>query len=225
MIVVCPECGAKNRIPDPSDPGKTYRCSRCKTKLSDAYGPQIAPDEADAVDQTLYSDFAEPAAGGRLAASISRPKAVINWFRERERLSVSILLLIIFLLYLSIVPFKSILVYDEIFYVEEARSILDGGELQYLEHPPLGKLILAAGISIFGDNAWGWRFLPAISGVAAAGLFYLICRRLLDNRAAFLAFVFLAFETLTFNFSRLAMLDTFSVTFMLLCFLLYLHNR
>jgi 4-amino-4-deoxy-L-arabinose transferase-like glycosyltransferase len=183
------------------------------------------PGEAGAVDQTSYSDVAEQVAGGRLAASIARPKAVINWFREREALSVSLVLLLVFLLYLSIVPFKSILVYDEIFYVEEARSILDGGELQYLEHPPLGKLLLAAGISIFGDNAWGWRLLPAISGVAAAGLFYLIGRRLMGNRAAFLAFVFLAFETLTFNFARLAMLDTFSVTFMLLCFLLYMHNR
>ncbi len=33
MIVVCPECGAKNRVPDPPEPGKEYRCGKCKTKL------------------------------------------------------------------------------------------------------------------------------------------------------------------------------------------------
>ena len=33
MIVVCPKCGAKNRIPELSDAGKVYRCGECQTRL------------------------------------------------------------------------------------------------------------------------------------------------------------------------------------------------
>lgn len=41
MIVVCPKCGAKNRISDLSEPGKRYRCGKCKTRLT--YIPKV-PD-------------------------------------------------------------------------------------------------------------------------------------------------------------------------------------
>ena len=33
MIITCPKCGAKNRIPDSSVSGKVYRCGECKTEL------------------------------------------------------------------------------------------------------------------------------------------------------------------------------------------------
>ena len=33
MILICPECGTKNRIPDVSRPGTVYRCGKCKEKL------------------------------------------------------------------------------------------------------------------------------------------------------------------------------------------------
>jgi len=44
VIVVCPKCGATNRIPDPPEPSKTYRCGKCKARL--AYTPK-APDARD----------------------------------------------------------------------------------------------------------------------------------------------------------------------------------
>ena len=34
MILVCPECGTENRIPDPPEPTKTYRCGKCNTRLT-----------------------------------------------------------------------------------------------------------------------------------------------------------------------------------------------
>jgi peptide deformylase len=44
--IVCPECGATNRIPDPPEPGKRYRCGKCRTELS------IAPEAPAARDRT-----------------------------------------------------------------------------------------------------------------------------------------------------------------------------
>ena len=47
MIVTCPECGAKNRIPDIPEPTKTYRCGKCRTRLTS--GPRLS----DTKDETV----------------------------------------------------------------------------------------------------------------------------------------------------------------------------
>ena len=114
---------------------------------------------------------------------------------------------------------------DEAYYVPEARLIIDEGEILYPEHPALGKLFIAGGISVFGDNPWGWRVPPAIFAIASIIIFYLICRQLTGISTAILASILFAFESLTFLYSSLAMLDIFSLTFMLLAFLFYLKGR
>ncbi len=135
------------------------------------------------------------------------------------------LALLALILHLCVVPYGSMLIWDESWYVPDARSILHGEELTTLEHPSLGKLFIACGISVFGDNPWGWRVPSAIFAVASIVLFYLICRKLAGKLVALLASILLIFESLTFVISGVAMLDVFSLTFMLLAFLFYLQDR
>ena len=47
------------------------------------------------------------------------------------------------------------LVLDEIYYVTDAQQILETDTLEHREHPPLGKLIIAANIALFGNNSVG----------------------------------------------------------------------
>ncbi|MBI4295981.1 MAG: glycosyltransferase family 39 protein [Chloroflexi bacterium] len=116
--------------------------------------------------------------------------------------------------------------FDEQHYVPDARSILKGEGTLRLEHPPLGKLMIAAGISIFGDNAIGWRAFSILFGTAGIVFFYLICRRLtMTRRASLLATFLLALDNLTFVQASVAMLDVYSVTFMLAAFWLYLKGN
>ena len=114
---------------------------------------------------------------------------------------------------------------DEVYYVNDARAIVDGnGELR-AEHPPLGQLLIAAGIALFGDTTFGWRFFSVIFGAAGIVFFYLVCGRLgMSRRATLIATFLLAFENLTFVQASIAMLDVFSVTFMLAAFWLYLRR-
>jgi len=112
--------------------------------------------------------------------------------------------------HLSIIHQPDDLMVDEVYYVNDARGIVSGeGELR-AEHPPLGQLLIACGIALFGDNTFGWRFFSMIFGLAGILFFYLICARLgMNERACLITTFFLAFENLTFVQASIAMLDVF----------------
>jgi len=132
----------------------------------------------------------------------------------------------VLVLHLVVIHDPAELMFDEAHYVKEARSILAGEGLIDTIHPSLGKLFIAGGIWIFGDGPFGWRIFPVLFGVASIVLFYFICRRLTTRRyVPLLATYVFAFENLSFVQSGIAMLDVFSLTFMLSSFLLYLQNR
>jgi len=116
--------------------------------------------------------------------------------------------------------------FDEIHYVNDARSITENHTTMRLEHPPLGKLIIVGGMELFGDNQWGWRVFPILFGTAAIVLFYFLCRRLnMSPTASNIATFLLAFENMTFVQSSVAMLDVFYLAFMMAAFLLYVCRK
>lgn len=124
---------------------------------------------------------------------------------------------------------------DEVYYVPAARSILGWGEEGVptdprTGHPPLGKMLIALGILLFGDQPLGWRIMSAIAGTAAIPLFYLITRRLFSGRkemefSAIIASFLFAFEALTFYFSRVARIDIFMLVFLLAGIYFLLDDR
>ncbi|MDD4860065.1 MAG: glycosyltransferase family 39 protein [Dehalococcoidales bacterium] len=117
-------------------------------------------------------------------------------------------------------------VFDEQHYVKDARLILAGEGSERVEHPPLGKLIVAFGMYLFGDKPFGWRIFPIAFGTAGIILFYLICRELeMSRRTSTLATFLLATENLTFIQASIGMLDVFSVTLMLALFYSYLKKN
>jgi dolichyl-phosphate-mannose-protein mannosyltransferase len=173
------------------------------------------------------------------------------WFRVKENIAVCVIAVVVLVLHLLIIARPAAQVFDEKIYVPAAKSFLSGSGLTNGEHPPLGKWLIADGIAIFGDNPIGWRIPSIICGVASIFIFYLICVRLVRKEApgdeavtqdttkprqwgswmtmrtfvpVFATFIF-AFENLSFIQAHVAMLDVFSVTFMLAGFLLYLHNK
>jgi predicted membrane-bound dolichyl-phosphate-mannose-protein mannosyltransferase len=138
---------------------------------------------------------------------------------------ICLLTLVLLALHFSFIYQPNTPLFDEQHYVPEARAIIQEHKTLHPEHPPLGKLFIASGIVIFGDNPVGWRFFAVICGTASIFLFYLICRQLTIPRAASLLATFLlATENLTFIQSSVAMLDVFSVTFVILAFWLYLKR-
>jgi dolichyl-phosphate-mannose--protein O-mannosyl transferase len=126
----------------------------------------------------------------------------------------TLLALAFFALLLVRLAIPSTIYFDEIHYVTAARALLTESQVLNPEHPPLGKLILAAGMALFGDNVWGWRLFPAAAGAvtlfaAMRAMWFASCRRF-----ATLAFgVLFASGFMLFVQSRIAMLDAFMLAF------------
>jgi dolichyl-phosphate-mannose--protein O-mannosyl transferase len=108
------------------------------------------------------------------------------------------------------------LVFDEVYYVDAARDYLAFGvevtknDPEFVVHPPFGKWLIAAGIQIFGDNEFGWRFSTAVAGTIAIILIGLIAQRLFRSNFLTLLATFLAtVDGLALVHSRTSLLDNF----------------
>jgi len=148
-------------------------------------------------------------------------RQVLFW----EYLPLLILVIITLILHFMAINTPATVVGDGYWYVEEAKSILNGQGALHMEHPPLAKLLIAGGIELFGDNPFGWRFFSVIFGTIGIILFYFLCRKTnMSRTATYIATFLLATENLYFVQSSIAMLDIFMVTFVLAGLLLYLHR-
>ncbi len=81
-------------------------------------------------------------------------------------------------------------------------------------HPPLGKLLIADGILLAGDNPVGWRVASVVFGAMGVVLLYLLALALAGSRtAAFIAAGLLMLDGLYFVESRTGKVDIFVLVF------------
>lgn len=105
--------------------------------------------------------------------------------------------------------------WDEVYYARSGYELANGLTPYEKSHPPLGKVLIAWGVDLFGMTPFGWRFmdalfvsmLPVLLWVAARGIFG---SRLAAWWAAFLA----VFELMFFVHGRWANIDTFLTVFL-----------
>ena len=119
-------------------------------------------------------------------------------------------------------------VMDEVYYVPAAQTMLSGEKCApyadncNLEHPFLSKAFIAAGIAIFGNDAFGWRIFEVILGTFSIPVLFGLCLAITKNqRLSLYAAFLLAFETLFFVHSSIAVIDVGAIFFGLLGFLFY----
>ena len=109
------------------------------------------------------------------------------------------------------------LVFDEIHYVPAARTLLGLEGPVNIEHPLLGKALIALGMMIFGDNPLGWRALSTLAGTAVvAGVFGIVWLMTRRTRAAAMAGVLTLVDFMVLVQARIAMLDGFMAAFVVL---------
>jgi dolichyl-phosphate-mannose-protein mannosyltransferase len=105
-------------------------------------------------------------------------------------------------------------IFDEVYHAKAAWSYLHGEAPVEWVHPPTSKILIAAGVYLFGYHSWAWRLAPALAGIALAPVFFLLARRVLETeRAAILATGLLLCDGVYFVQSRTAMTNIFAVLF------------
>lgn len=132
------------------------------------------------------------------------------------------------------------LVFDEIFYARDAcwyvkasEAVCEINDLASRAHPPLAKWLIGAGIALFDYNPFGWRVAAAVAGTLTVALVYVLGRRLLAPevrpRIATLGAVagagLLGTDFLHVVQSRVAMLDVFTVLFVVAAVLAIVMDR
>ncbi len=130
------------------------------------------------------------------------------------------------------------LIFDENYYVNAARTMIGlrtppdasyqsaPGFDPNAEHPPLGKVFIAAGIKAFGDNPLGWRVASLVFGSAAILALYWMVRSAGGSQWLGVgAAAIMAADNLFLVHGRIATLDIFVLVFMLAGTALYLRKR
>ena len=116
-------------------------------------------------------------------------------------------------------------IFDEKHYAPQAWQMLGNNLVEdnpgygLIVHPPVGKLLMAAGEAIFGYNGFGWRFSGAVCGVVIVLLVARIVRRITRSTLiGGIAGLLIIADGVSFVSSRTALLDVFLVVFVVAAF-------
>jgi dolichyl-phosphate-mannose-protein mannosyltransferase len=175
--------------------------------------------------------------------SIIFPRLDLTWKSVYDRLFLLLFVVDLVLRTIWLDKPSESLIFDEWYDVNVARVILHlpqsigaDGRPPYVdatpgldpnhEHPPLAKLFIAFSMYLFGDNGFGWRIPSVIFGAIAILVFYLLMKKITAYRSLPLIATFLfSFDNLIFVQSRIAILDIFTLTFMLVGFYWYFSGH
>lgn len=109
--------------------------------------------------------------------------------------------------------------FDEIYHARTAYEHLHRIKPYEWTHPPLGKLLIAIGISIFGMNAFGWRIIGTLFGAAMIPIMYVFGKKLFRKSFfGFCAAFLMMFDLMHFAQTRIATIDGFTTLFVILMY-------
>ena len=115
--------------------------------------------------------------------------------------------------------------FDEIYHARTALEHIEGIYPYELSHPPLGKIIISLGISLFGMTPFGWRFMGTLFGVLMLPVLYVLLKKMFGGISVpACGTAIFAFDFMHFTQTRIATIDTYAVFFILLMYLfMYLY--
>ena len=109
--------------------------------------------------------------------------------------------------------------FDELYHGRTAYEHLYGLDPYENSHPPLGKVFIMLGIALFGMNAFGWRIVGTLFGIAMVPIMYAFARRMFKNSEyALVAAGLFAFDFMHFTQTRIATIDVYGVFFIILMY-------
>ena len=124
--------------------------------------------------------------------------------------------------------YMSKMYFDEVYFARSAENYVNHQIPHERTHPPLGKLIEATGVAVFGETPFGWRIMGVVFATLMVPLMYLLGKKLFGTWiGGFSAAFLLSFDFMHFTMARIGTVDTYVVFFSLvsqLFFLIYFMN-
>lgn len=106
--------------------------------------------------------------------------------------------------------------FDEIYHPRTAQEHRLNMYPYEISHPPLGKLIIALGIELFGLTPFGWRFMGTLFGVLMLPILYAFLKNMFGKTpVAVCGTVLFAVDFMHLTQTRIATIDTYGVFFIL----------
>jgi hypothetical protein len=93
----------------------------------------------------------------------------------------------------------------------------------FTHYPPLLPLLIAGSFSIFGVFEWTERLIPAAFSVMGVFFFFLICRKLWNQKIALLAAAFFIFNPMFIYFGKLPAPEPLILSLAVVAFYFYLN--
>ncbi len=115
--------------------------------------------------------------------------------------------------------FRNSMYFDEIYHGRTAYEFINGLTSYENTHPPLGKILIALGVAVFGMNPFGWRITGTLFGIIMVPIVYLFAKKISKNTlAAALACALFTFDFMHFTQTRLATIDVYITFFVMLMY-------
>jgi len=110
--------------------------------------------------------------------------------------------------------------FDEIYHPRTAYEYIHHLYPYENTHPPLGKVIISAGIMLFGMNPFGWRFFGTLCGVLMVPLMYVMGKKMFKRTIpAFVAAFLFSFDFMHLSQTRIATIDSYTTLFVMAMYL------
>ena len=114
--------------------------------------------------------------------------------------------------------------FDEIYHARTGFEFLKGYAPYETSHPPLGKVLISAGIAVFGMTPFGWRFAGALAGILMLPGMYLLGKQLTKKTwIAVMSCLMMALDCMHLTQTQIATIDSFPVLFIIFAYLFMLR--
>ena len=124
--------------------------------------------------------------------------------------------------------------FDEIYHARTGYEFLHPEEIRLAynpdrnpyetTHPPLGKILISASVSVFGMTPFGWRFAGALAGILMLPGIYLLGKQLTKKTSiASLVTILMALDCMHLTQTQIATIDSYPVLFIIFAYFFMLR--
>ncbi|MGA2910412.1 MAG: glycosyltransferase family 39 protein [Candidatus Microgenomates bacterium] len=164
----------------------------------------------------------------------------IHLSKQKARIFLIIVLAFAFITRVFNLSSPSTMYFDEVYHAFTAKVIMGPDAAKAWEwwntpppgfayewtHPPLAKLGMVLGMTIFGQNSFGWRIPGALLGVGSVFLVYFLGKEIFDDEAiGLLSAGIFSLDGLALVMSRIGMNDSYILFFALLSIYLFMKKH